>query len=170
MAGASADSLAEPPLETTYAVTIIQERDVLFPRQTNEHSQLIIQRRIQQPARRHGISAHRIDVIGGHAREVAPDSFRIVVFAAVRFRPEWTVSDPANIKLVFTNEDEFASDVWPGRECISAPQREPRDPRNGRRPGWCERADRVFGGGYIHVRAEFERDKTAQRWLQELDP
>src|ERR1051326_98403 len=116
---AGANGLADAPFESANAARFIEKCNVLFPGQANHHSQIVLEREIEQPTRRHGVSADRVDVAGGHERKVALDCLRIVIFGAVGVRLEWTVSDAADVKLFVPNENELSSDARTGWGTVS---------------------------------------------------
>ena len=69
-------------------------------------------RRVQQPARRRSVSADRVDPIFGHQREIPlhhPGRGKLV---AVLVRPKGSVGDPADIKLLFADKNEFGPHSW----------------------------------------------------------
>jgi hypothetical protein len=89
LAHALDDPLAPPP--------VVEERDVLLPRQTDQHHQAVAEGEVEQPPRRHRVDAHGVHPRRGHLREVRLDNRLRGEVAAVIVRPEGAVGDAAEI-------------------------------------------------------------------------
>src|SRR6266850_1478085 len=106
------NGFADTALQIADAAGVVQKGDVLFPGQADHHAQLVFQRDVEQPAGWHRVSADCINIAGSHQCEIAFNGLLVVVFAAVSFRFERTVSDATHIKLFVANKNEFSSHAW----------------------------------------------------------
>ncbi len=120
--------------DVAHARAIVEERDVLLPREAAEHAQAVAARGVEQPARRRGVEAQRVEPAGADAREVALGRDRGVRLAVGpgRKRP---VGDAAQEQLLAAGVQEAPAcgDALGGR----------RGGRRGRRVGDspCNRFD-----------------------------
>ncbi len=97
MAGAITDSSPHPILNGSGPFLILEEGNMLFPRQTDHDVQAMVQGNIQQPAGRYGVGPDRIDALRRHLGKVLFNDVRRMVFAAVFIWAKWSVSHPTNI-------------------------------------------------------------------------
>ena len=105
---AGTDGFADAPLEIADTAGIVEKRYVLFPGQTNHHTQAVFQSNVEQPPRWHGVGANGVDVVRLHERKIAFDRLRVVILAAIGFWFERTVGNAAHVKLFVANENELS--------------------------------------------------------------
>ena len=111
--GAGAHTGAHALLDVVGAATVVEECDVLFPRQAHHHAQTVARGGVEQPGRRHGIAAHRVDAVLLHGREVGFERgvFRVVVaqHRGIGTRTEGAVGHAAQVELGVACEEELAA-------------------------------------------------------------
>jgi hypothetical protein len=73
---------------------------VLFPRQAYHDVEAMPARGVQEPARRHGVGANRVQAVGRHSGEVPLDGARFGVVISVRTGAKRSVGDAADVELI----------------------------------------------------------------------
>src|SRR4051794_7717857 len=110
--GAGAGAPAPAPLAGAAPPALVEEGDVLLPREADEHRQPVRAGEVEQPARRHRVDAHRVDARRAHLREVAFDHVRRGIARPVRARRERAIGHAAQVELLSPAEQVFALDVY----------------------------------------------------------
>jgi hypothetical protein len=77
--GAGADALAHASLDVPGSAAVLEEGHVLLPGETHHDEETLAGGEVEQPGRRHGVDADRVDAICAHLREVALDHTRLGV-------------------------------------------------------------------------------------------
>jgi len=88
---------------------VVEISDVAFGRQTHHHFESLRLRRVEQPARRSGVSADRVDASRGHCRKVARDDFSTRELVTVFIGCEGPIRRAANVELLVPIEQELAA-------------------------------------------------------------
>src|SRR5262249_11119397 len=83
---------------------LIQERDVLFPRQADHDVQAEFVRLIQNPRGRYTISPDSVDSVCGHAFEVSRHLARVRIFASILARSERPVRNPSHVEFLIAEK------------------------------------------------------------------
>jgi hypothetical protein len=96
VAGAGGHGGAHAVLDDDGQPRVIEEGDVLLPRNPDHDPQALPVSRLQQPRRRHGIGADRVETLGRDPLQVALDLLPVVELVAGVIRPEGAVGDPAH--------------------------------------------------------------------------
>ena len=77
---------------------VVEETDVLGPRQADEHPEIVLVGEVEQPARRHGEAAQRVGAHLAHEGEVSADERLGRKLVAVLAGGERTIGDGAQVK------------------------------------------------------------------------
>ncbi len=101
------DSRAHTLSDGTDSSGIVQERYVLFPRDSNHYPQAILLRQIENPAGRHRVKANGIDAVCRHLREIPRRRYRIKLIAGF-VRLKRAVRNSTNVKFLVANKHELA--------------------------------------------------------------
>src|ERR1043166_5232653 len=91
MSGAAPHALADALLDVPGTLEILEEGNVLLPRQAHEHPQAALPRFVEQPTRRLRVCANGVYALLPHLREVPLHNTRVVILAAVRSRTKRAV-------------------------------------------------------------------------------
>src|SRR2546428_502657 len=100
MASTGSHSSAHTFLDSATKFFIVEEGDMLLPRQTYHDAETLLLRSIQQPARRHTVSADSVHAVSDDLGKVSLNNVRMWVLAAVFIGAEWPISHTANIEFV----------------------------------------------------------------------
>ena len=84
---------------------------MLFPGQADHNVKAVPPRGVQEPARRHGVGADRVQAVRRHQSEVPLDNFRVPVLVAAYTGTKGSVGRAANVELVLAQMYELASHV-----------------------------------------------------------
>ena len=101
---ARADALANALDDVISAAAVVQEGDVLLPRQSHHHPLTLLRGYIQQPARGDRVEAHGVNPRCGHQRKIAQNLRFRVIFAAVRLGTKRAVRYTANVEFFIAEE------------------------------------------------------------------
>ena len=102
----------------------VEEGDVLRPRQADQHLEPGGVSPVQQPDRRHGEDAQRVDAGARHQREIALDDVALGKLRAVAAFGERAVGDALDEMLHIAGEEEFALHPdWGGNGGLARQQR-----------------------------------------------
>ena len=107
MAAAGARRGADPVFDGTTSSPLIEESDVLFPRDSDHHIQPIFEGKVQQPARRHRVGTQRIDAVGGHLPEILRHSRRLGKLEPAVVGPESAVGDTFDPQFLRPDEQKL---------------------------------------------------------------
>ena len=108
MASTGSHSSAHTFLDSATKFFVVEEGDMLLPRQTYHDAETLLLRSIQQPARRHTVSADSVHAVSDDLGKVSLNNVRMWVLAAVFIGAEWPISHTANIEFVVAEKNEFA--------------------------------------------------------------
>src|SRR5207245_10330437 len=87
---------------------VSEGRDMLLPRQTYHDAETLLLRSVQQPARRHTVSADSVHAVSDDLGKLSLSNVRMWVLGAVFIGAEWPISHTANIEFVVAEKNEFA--------------------------------------------------------------
>ena len=89
---------------------VVEEADVLRPRDGDQHAQPVLGGAVEEPARRHGEGAEAVHAELRHEPEVGLQRRLVGKGKAVPGDPERPVGDAAQVELVVAHEEELAPD------------------------------------------------------------
>src|SRR5467141_3876361 len=89
--------LADAPFNCPCSARIIQECDVLFPRQSYHDSQVGALRRIQEPSRRDTVGPDRVDPCRNHGLEILSNTRWVRIFGAILAGAKGTIRNTPDI-------------------------------------------------------------------------
>ena len=92
---------------------VVQERDVLRPRQADHHAQAAARSLVQQIDARRGVGADRVDAEARHEREVFGDSWEGWELIPVGIGREGAVRDALDEKPVLAEAQKLNVDIDP---------------------------------------------------------
>jgi hypothetical protein len=98
----------ERVLVLTAPATFADVADGALATEADEQPEPVLERKVQQPARRRRVRAHGIEAVARHEREIAVDGGRRRVLVAVGIGPERAVGDAAHVELLDASEQELA--------------------------------------------------------------
>ncbi len=107
MACAGAHAGPHPRHDVPRAALVVEEGDVLLPRQPHHHPQAVPLGAVQEPAWRHGVDADRVKTVCRHLGEVLLDDLWVVL-AAILGGAERPVSGAPNVELLIPQKDKLA--------------------------------------------------------------
>ena len=91
---------------------VVEEGDMLLPGQADHDPQAVLLSDIEEPARRYGVGAHRVDIVGCNLGEIAIYNFRTMIFTIIFVRFEGAIGYSSYIKLLGPSKKEFPLDFW----------------------------------------------------------
>jgi hypothetical protein len=94
---------------------VVEEGDVVFPRESDHHLQAVLVRNIEQPAGRSRVETDRIRAGGCYRREVARDPRRIGIGSPVYSIGKGPVRDAAHVLLLAVDLEKARADARPRR-------------------------------------------------------
>jgi hypothetical protein len=115
VAGDAADLLADALLDGARRRAVVEERDVLLPRQAGHDEQPVLGGLVEEPPRWRRVGPDRVDAGLAHRPEVAGDHGRGGELGPVGARCEGPVGDPADLQLAVPAVQEASADAGPGR-------------------------------------------------------
>src|SRR5262249_25198089 len=113
MAREARDIGAQLSQDTANASRVVEEGDVLLPRQPDHDAQVVGHCNVHQPARRKRIDADRIEAGGRDRLEVALDDSVDRELNARAIRPERPVGDATDPEFLITDIQKLAADIRP---------------------------------------------------------
>src|SRR5205807_2201842 len=111
-------SSAHAFLDSATKFFVVEEGDMLLPRQTYHDAETLLLRSVQQPARRHTVSADSVHAVSDDLGKVSLNNVRMWVLAAVLIGAEWPISHTADIEFLVAQKDEFAQIIGNGMNAI----------------------------------------------------
>jgi hypothetical protein len=108
VAGAAAHVTPHRALDRPSAYPVVTERDVLFPRDTDQHTKAVAQRLIEKPQGRDRIRPDGVEPVGRHLSEIAGYDLWVIFLAAVGAETERPIGDSANPELLVADVEELA--------------------------------------------------------------
>lgn len=136
VANNGANFVDESVLDRGHPPLVIEERDVLFPRQADHDVKPMSVGKIEEPAGRDGVNPQRVKLRGAHGGKVALDYPCVGKIKAVSVGLERAVGHTPQQKLFTANGQELARNLRPLMTC------------GARRRGQATKAEilrRVFG-------------------------
>src|SRR5437879_12974943 len=124
MASTGSHSGAHTFLDSATKFFVVEDGDMLLPRQTYHDAETLLLRSIQQPARRHTVSADSVHAVSDDLGKVSLNNVRMWVLAAVFIGAEWPISHTAKIEFDVAEKNEFAFYMRPVIEIGRASCRE----------------------------------------------
>ena len=97
-----------PPSDLPRQRLLIEERDVLLPRDSHEDLEAVLPSAVEKPHRRDGIGSKSVDPAGGHLTEVAIDDLLLRIQETVPTGPERAIRNPAYVELLIAYVKELA--------------------------------------------------------------
>src|SRR6266851_203660 len=101
-------SLADACLNCPGRARIIQECDVLFPRQSHHDSQVGALRRIQEPSRWDIVGPDGVDPYRSYGLQILSNPCWLRIFGAVLPGTKGTICDTTDIQFFFANEEKLS--------------------------------------------------------------
>ncbi len=91
---------------------VVEERDVLRPRDADHHAQAVPRGGVEQAFGRHGVGAHRVEAGGGHQREVVVDARQRGKLRALGVGRKGAIGHPAHEEAPAVEFKELSLDAW----------------------------------------------------------
>jgi hypothetical protein len=115
VAGARPNTGSDPFFDRGWSRGVVEEGDMLLPRQADQHTQPVAIGNIEQPARRYGVGTEGIEAVGGHASQVPCDAVAVTELSACLIGSKRTVGHGAQVELRVAQEEKLAAHLRPHR-------------------------------------------------------
>ena len=143
MSGTGTHSGTHQSLDVRGSFLVGKEPDIPFHGHAHPDVQAVPLGGVEKPARRHCVSADRVQTVCCHQGEVLLDNLRAGILGAILTRAKCPISDAADVQLLVSDENEFPPGAGPeiaGRcgqdNCVS----------NGQLGGGIQALDASHGG------------------------